>query len=191
MATPPPANGRPLRMATLPPTVPTDLPALDRLILLLGGRAKGPLTSKTKRELETLCGAYPDPPTAGRWKTELKALRADLIAEDARAHGQPPDETAGAGGLNEGKEALQRLPRASAVGRAPRPVPGAPGRVRVALRGSGAENERSGRSDVRTPRVNGPRGRFGPWRRGQVFLRWHAARERRRPQPTKRLRPGA
>jgi hypothetical protein len=63
------------RMASLPPRVPNDLTHLDRLITLLGNRAKGPLTAQPKHELETLAGVYPDPQTATRWKTALKDLR--------------------------------------------------------------------------------------------------------------------
>ena len=81
-------------MASLPPKVPTTLAALDRLVMLLGNRSKGPLTPKPKRELEQLCGAYPDPLTATRWKTELKEIRNELLAEEAqrRALGQAEDE---------------------------------------------------------------------------------------------------
>ena len=83
-------------MASLPPKVPTTLAALDRLVMLLGNRSKGPLTPKPKRELEELCGVYPDPQTATRWKTELKEIRKELQAEEAlrRASGQSEDEDA-------------------------------------------------------------------------------------------------
>lgn len=81
-------------MASLPPRTPDDVPTLDRLITLLGNRSRGPLTEKPKRALEALCGAYPDPQTATRWKTALKELRAELIAEDAIGPIDPPrDET--------------------------------------------------------------------------------------------------
>jgi hypothetical protein len=78
-------------MASLPPRIPDDVPTLDRLITLLGNRSRGPLTPKPKRELEALCGAYPDPQTATRWKTALKELRADLVAEDAARTANTPN----------------------------------------------------------------------------------------------------
>jgi hypothetical protein len=97
-------------MASLPPRIPDDVPTLDRLITLLGNRSRGPLTQKPKRELEALCGAYPDPPTAARWKTALKELRAELVAEDApRAPSPPRDET------SERLAVRIRSPRASAL----------------------------------------------------------------------------
>jgi len=67
--------------SSLPPRVPDELTVLDRLITLLGNRTKGPLGPEPKRELSLLCGAYPDPATAARWKTELKDLRRQLLAE--------------------------------------------------------------------------------------------------------------
>lgn len=78
-------------MALLPPRVPTTLAGLDRLIMLLGHRSKGPLTSKTKAELEQLAGCYPDPETCMRWKTALKEIRKELQAEEAdrTARGEP------------------------------------------------------------------------------------------------------
>lgn len=78
-------------MALLPPRVPTTLTGLDRLIMLLGHRSKGPLTSKTKAELEQLAGCYPDPETCMRWKTALKEIRKELQAEEAdrAARGEP------------------------------------------------------------------------------------------------------
>lgn len=78
-------------MALLPPRVPTTLAGLDRLIMLLGHRSKGPLTSKTKAELEQLAGCYPDPETCMRWKTALKEIRKELQAEEAdrSARGEP------------------------------------------------------------------------------------------------------
>jgi hypothetical protein len=80
-------------MASLPPRIPDDVPTLDRLITLLGNRSRGPLTEKPKHALEALCGAYPDPQTATRWKTALKELRADLVAEDrVRVAAPPPDD---------------------------------------------------------------------------------------------------
>jgi hypothetical protein len=70
----------------LPPRVPDDLPALDRLITLLGNRTKGPLGPGPTRELTRLAGAYPDPTTAARWKSELKDLRRQLVAEHDDDH---------------------------------------------------------------------------------------------------------
>jgi len=70
-------------MGMLPPRVPTTLAALDRLIMLLGHRSKGPLTPKTRAELEQLAGCYPDPETCVRWKGALKEIRKELQAEAA------------------------------------------------------------------------------------------------------------
>lgn len=70
-------------MGMLPPRVPTTLAALDRLIMLLGHRSKGPLTPKTRAELEQMAGCYPDPETCVRWKGALKEIRKDLQAEEA------------------------------------------------------------------------------------------------------------
>ncbi len=86
-------------MALLPPRVPTTLTGLDRLIMLLGHRSKGPLTPKTKAELEELAGCYPDTETSVRWKTALKEIRKELQAEEAArtARGEPefdPNEDA-------------------------------------------------------------------------------------------------
>jgi hypothetical protein len=83
-------------MASLPPKVPTTLAALDRLVMLLGNRSKGPLNPKPKKELEELCGVYPDPLTATHWKTELKEIRKELLAEESQrqATGQPEDDEA-------------------------------------------------------------------------------------------------
>lgn len=81
-------------MASLPPKVPTTLATLDRLIALLGNRSRGPLTNKPKRELLDLCGAYPEPAQATLWKTALKEIRQELVAELAErgARGEPSDE---------------------------------------------------------------------------------------------------
>lgn len=79
-------------MASLPPRIPDNVPVLDRLITLLGNRSRGPLTEKPKRELKALCGVYPDPLTATRWKTALKELRADLMAEDTARLTEPPHD---------------------------------------------------------------------------------------------------
>jgi hypothetical protein len=83
-------------MASLPPKVPTTLADIDRLVMLLGNRSKGPLTPKPKKELEELCGVYPDPLTAQRWKTELKEIRKELLAEEQerKATSQPEDDEA-------------------------------------------------------------------------------------------------
>lgn len=86
-------------MTSLPPRVPTTLAPLDRLIALLGNRSRGPLTTKPKAELEELAGAYPDEATATRWKTALKEIRQELVAEEAelRALGESvegPDDDA-------------------------------------------------------------------------------------------------
>ncbi len=65
-----------------PPRVPSELPELDRLVVLLGSRARGDnLAAPRRKELVALCGAYPDPATAARWKTELRRLRAEVASE--------------------------------------------------------------------------------------------------------------
>jgi len=78
-------------MGMLPPRVPTTLAALDRLIMLLGHRSKGPLTPKTRAELEQMAGCYPDPETCVRWKGALKEIRKELQTEEAArsALGEP------------------------------------------------------------------------------------------------------
>jgi hypothetical protein len=68
-------------MATLPPRVPTELATLDQAITLLGNRTKNALTDKPKKQLIELIGAYPDAPTAARWKAELRQIRKELAAE--------------------------------------------------------------------------------------------------------------
>lgn len=68
-------------MATLPPRVPTELATLDQAIMLLGNRTKNALTDKPKKQLVELIGAYPDVPTAVRWKAELRQIRKELAAE--------------------------------------------------------------------------------------------------------------
>jgi hypothetical protein len=82
-------------MGMLPPRVPTTLAALDRLIMLLGHRSKGPLTPKTRAELEQMAGCYPDPETCVRWKGALKEIRKELQAEEAArgALGEPDIDT--------------------------------------------------------------------------------------------------
>jgi len=66
----------------LPPRVPSDLPAIDRLVMLLGSRSMGvAMSQRVRAELEALCGAYPDPSTAARWKKHLREIRAELAAE--------------------------------------------------------------------------------------------------------------
>lgn len=66
----------------LPPRVPTELPEMDRLIMLLGSRSTGTdLRHGVRAELVALCGTYPDRTTAARWKRYLRELRAEMIAE--------------------------------------------------------------------------------------------------------------
>jgi hypothetical protein len=67
--------------SSLPPRVPTELALLDQAITLLGNRTKNPLTAKPKKQLVELIGAYPDVPTAARWKAELRQIRKELKAE--------------------------------------------------------------------------------------------------------------
>jgi hypothetical protein len=69
-------------MTDLPPRVPIALPELDRLIMLLGSRSQGSdLTKRVRVEIVALCGTYPDPKTAARWKAELRQVRAEMNAE--------------------------------------------------------------------------------------------------------------
>lgn len=63
----------------LPPSVPQQLAQLDRAIVLLGNRVKGELRASVRSELLGLVGRYPDPATAARWKSALKAIRDDEI----------------------------------------------------------------------------------------------------------------
>jgi hypothetical protein len=66
----------------LPPRVPPELPEMDRLVMLLGFRSKCvDLSARVRAELIALCGAYPDPLTAARWKQHLREIRAELAAE--------------------------------------------------------------------------------------------------------------
>jgi hypothetical protein len=67
-------------MTSLPPMVPTELEGLDRLVKLLGFRAKGVRFSKSvEAELLGLCGASPTPEDAARWKRELRQIRRELV----------------------------------------------------------------------------------------------------------------
>jgi hypothetical protein len=66
----------------LPPRVPSELPEMDRLVMLLGSRSKCvDLSARVRAELITLCGVYPDPLTAARWKKHLREIRAELAVE--------------------------------------------------------------------------------------------------------------
>ncbi len=66
----------------LPPRVPPELPEMDRLVMLLGSRSKCvDLSERVRAELIALCGVYPDPSTAARWKKNLREIRAELAAE--------------------------------------------------------------------------------------------------------------
>jgi hypothetical protein len=66
----------------LPPRVPSELPEMDRLVMLLGSRSKCvEMSARVRDELIALCGTYPDPLTAARWKTHLREIRAELAAE--------------------------------------------------------------------------------------------------------------
>lgn len=62
---------------TVPPKTPENLADLERAIVLLGARAKGPLTKPRRVELVDLVGAYPDAAAATSWKASLKPLRDD------------------------------------------------------------------------------------------------------------------
>jgi hypothetical protein len=71
-----------MKIAETPPRLPTELPDLDRAILLLGSRSKGlELTHARRAELVQLIGAYPAPEQAKVWKLELKELRSEVAAE--------------------------------------------------------------------------------------------------------------
>jgi len=66
----------------LPPRVPPELPEMDRLVMLLGSRSQGvSMSQRVRAEPTALCGAYPDPSTAARWKKHLREIRAELVAE--------------------------------------------------------------------------------------------------------------
>lgn len=81
MAKPPPNQPR------MPTIVPTTLVALDRAIVLLGARSKGETLRASKvQEIVGLLGRYPDPITAGAWKTELKSLLKTLRSEKLLDH---------------------------------------------------------------------------------------------------------
>lgn len=62
---------------SVPPKTPESLAELERAIILLGSRAKGPLTRLRRRELVDLVGAYPSEAVAAEWKRILKPLRHD------------------------------------------------------------------------------------------------------------------
>lgn len=62
---------------SVPPKTPENLADLERAIVLLGSRTKGPLTKQRRVELIDLVGAYPDPQAAAAWKVALKPLRDD------------------------------------------------------------------------------------------------------------------
>jgi hypothetical protein len=80
LLTEPKTKARPVN--DLPPRVPTELPELDRLIMLLGSRSQGSdLTKSVRAELIALCGVYPDPTKAALWKSELRQVRAEMKAE--------------------------------------------------------------------------------------------------------------
>lgn len=65
----------------LPPQIPGTTEDLQRLILLLGNRTKADLTTKTKRELIALIGAYPTSEQAAAWKQNLKQLVKVKLSE--------------------------------------------------------------------------------------------------------------
>ncbi len=66
----------------LPPRVPPDLPEMDRLVMLLGSRSQClDMSARVRAEMIALCGAYPDPSTAARWKKHLREIRAELAVE--------------------------------------------------------------------------------------------------------------
>ncbi len=61
----------------LPPRVPPELPEMERLVMLLGSpRSQGTsMSQRVRAELTALCGAYPEPSTAARWKKHLREIR--------------------------------------------------------------------------------------------------------------------
>ena len=79
----------------LPPRVPTDLPALDQAITLLGNRTKDALTAPARRKLVDLVGTYPDQKTAAVWKATLKEIRRELVAEGPADESHAKDATSG------------------------------------------------------------------------------------------------
>lgn len=66
----------------IPPRVPTELPDLERAIILLGERCKYELKTKARTKLVELLGDYPDIDTAMSWKRALKQLRQDEVFQD-------------------------------------------------------------------------------------------------------------
>lgn len=63
----------------LPPKVPGTAAGLDRVVMLLGNRAKGrDLKPKLRREVVELIGVYPTPDQAATFKHHLKAMRKQL-----------------------------------------------------------------------------------------------------------------
>ena len=75
-----PKKPTPLVIAQEPPVIPTDVPDLERAMMLLGQRAKGQdLKAKAQAQLRELIGAYPKAETAAVWKTLLKQVRADVL----------------------------------------------------------------------------------------------------------------
>lgn len=67
----------------LPPRTPSELAKLDRLITLLGSRARGArFTQAVRDEFVELCGGVePDRATAARWKQQLRQARKVLVTQ--------------------------------------------------------------------------------------------------------------
>jgi hypothetical protein len=55
---------------------------MDRLVMLLGSRSQCvAMSARVQAELIALCGVFPDPSTAARWKKHLREIRAELAVE--------------------------------------------------------------------------------------------------------------
>jgi hypothetical protein len=78
---------------SLPPILPEKRQLVERAIMLLGSRAKGlELSASTRKELQSIVGAYPSPTTAADWKRNLKSVRddeifGDVVGDRAQARG--------------------------------------------------------------------------------------------------------
>ncbi len=72
-------NNGPMMSTQYPPKVPGNKQDIERVVMLLGSRAKGmELTPARRKELEELIGVYPGPKRAAAYKSALKALRKTL-----------------------------------------------------------------------------------------------------------------
>ena len=89
----------------LPPKVPEELAALDRVLQLLGAVCQaGSIKHKHHAELEALLGCKVTQQLASHWKTHLKEIRRDVAAELATRETRPDCPAAG-GAL------IRRMPR--------------------------------------------------------------------------------